>query len=336
MKNQKFLNCVLKQQPTEPIWFFRQAGRYLPEYRALRQKEPNFLRFCYTPDYCIEAVLQPIRRFDLDAAIVFSDILVIPDALGQKVWFEGGVGPKLQPLQAGSLSANFAKANVTAHLQPVYDAIEGMIAALDDKPLIGFSGSPWTLACYMIEGQGSRDFFTARRTALIDQSFPSLICLLEEVIVEHLSAQIDVGVKAVQLFDSWSGILSPRLFDQWVIEPTRRIVSNLKKLHPEIPVMGFARGSGIKNRLFAEKTGIDVVTVDETMPRQDFQSQNIVYQGNLDSALLLGDQETLRDEIAFWKKETKGKPWVYNLGHGVHKDTNPDNVQFLIDCLRNR
>ena len=334
MKNQKFLNCIHNQQCTEPIWFFRQAGRYLPEYRALRQKEPDFLRFCYKPEYCIEAVLQPIRRYNLDAAIVFSDILVIPDALGQKVWFEGGVGPKLHPLQQGNLTENLTMKNVQKHLSPVYDAIGGMVNALDQTPLIGFSGSPWTLACYMIEGRGSRDFFQPRQSALVDHSFPDLIKLLEEAIVAHLYAQIESGVQAIQLFDSWAGILSPSLFDQWVIEPTKRIVSEIKKVYPNVPVMGFARGAGDKNKQFAEKTGIDVVTFDETASREAWQQKNIVYQGNFDPAFLLSDRDKIRQEVALWKEETKGLPWVYNLGHGVHKDTDPDHVQFLINCLR--
>lgn len=334
MKNQKFLDCVRKQQCTQPVWFFRQAGRYLPEYQALRQKEPNFLRFCYTPEYCVEAVLQPIRRYDLDAAIVFSDILVIPDALGQKVWFEGGVGPRLQPLQQGDLTKILATEKSLLHLQPVYTAIEGMVSALGDRPLIGFSGAPWTLACYMIEGQGSRDFFQARRSALIDPSFSDLISVLEKVIVMHLSAQIEAGVQAIQLFDSWAGILSPKLFVQWVVEPTKRIVSELKKSYPDIPIMGFARGA-TNNRQFAEKTGVDVVTLDETVSRQNLKKNDIVYQGNFDPALLLGDKEQIRQEVLLLKEETKGIPWVYNLGHGVHKDTDPENVQFFIECLRN-
>ena len=336
MENHKFLDCVCNHQCTQPVWLFRQAGRYLPEYRALRQKEPNFLRFCYTPELCIEAVLQPIRRYDLDAAIVFSDILVIPDALGQKVWFEGGVGPKLQPLQQGKLTTGLSLTRVKTHLQPVYDAIAGMVTALSGRPLIGFSGSPWTLACYMIEGQGSRDFFNARRLALVDQSFPDLMSMLEKAIIMHLCAQIESGVQAVQLFDSWAGILSPQLFTKWVIEPTTRIVSELKKNHPDVPVMGFARGAGDKNMQFAEKTGIDVLSIDETTTRKYIKTENIIYQGNLDPALLLGDRETLKEEIELWKKETENIPWVYNLGHGVHKDTDPDNVQFLIDCLRKK
>lgn len=337
MNAQPLIRCINHHEKTKPFWMFRQAGRYLPEYRDLRKKEPNFLQFCYTPEYCVKAVIQPVERFDLDIAIVFSDILVIPDALGQNVWFEGGIGPKLSPLNCGDLIGNLRKNQLYDRLKPIYEGISGMVEALGQRELIGFSGSPWTLACYMIEGQGSRDYFSARRAALDDPTFVDLMKLLEDTIISHLSYQIDSGVKVIQLFDSWSGILSPDLFEQCVVKPTKRIVSALKKQYPQVPIMGFARGCGDKMTYYAENTGIDVLTIDETIQRCTFQQKTkYIVQGNLDPVYLLGSKEVLFYEVQKWKAETKDQAWIYNLGHGVHKDTKPEMVQYLVDCLRER
>lgn len=335
MMNKALLQCIQKREKNRPLWMFRQAGRYLPEYRELRKKEPDFMRFCYSPDYCIEAVLQPIKRFDLDVAIVFSDILVIPDVLGQKVRFDRGDGPRLEPLNSGALISNLCQKSIFTYLKPVYEAVSGMAEALGERDLIGFSGSPWTLACYMIEGQGSRDFFSARKAAISDPTFPDLMKLLEDKVVEHLSCQIEAGASVVQLFDSWSGILSPEMFVQYVVDPTKRIVSALKLQYPQVPVMGFARGSGEKIKNFAENSFVDVVTLDETMQRSFLKTnEKYVLQGNLDPAYLLGSKEILEREVSRWKSDTEGQAWIYNLGHGIHKDTDPEMVQQMIDYVR--
>ena len=333
MRSYKILDCLNNQQATKPVWLFRQAGRYLPEYIKLRQKQKDFLLFCYTPELCIQAVMQPLERFDLDAAIVFSDILVVPDALGQKVWFEGGVGPRLIQLPSGNLTKDISLQYFHKHLDPVYQAIRGMVECLHGRPLIGFSGAPWTLACYMIEGQGSRDFFSARYAAINDPSFPKLITILEKSVIEYLKQQINAGVQIIQLFDSWAGVLSPTLFNLYVVEPTERIVTAIKKEYPDIPIIGFARQAHYKNTLYAEKTGLTAISLDETIPL-DCVEQKGVLQGNLDPVCLLGSEENLYRMVQDWKQKTADRPWIYNLGHGIHKDTDPKKVEKMVKWIR--
>jgi uroporphyrinogen decarboxylase len=232
--------------PTPPIWLMRQAGRYLPEYRALRDTARSFLDFCYTPDKAVEATLQPIRRFDLDAAIIFSDILVVPDALGQKVWFEEGEGPKLEPLTDPAQFGRLSRGRLVEHLAPVYRAIEATRASLSrERALLGFAGAPFTLACYMIEGGGSRDFIKTKLWAYRHpESFSLLIDLLVEAVVDHLALQVEAGADAVQLFDSWAGILPEEQLFAWSLEPMVRIAQALKTRHPAVPVIAFPRAVG--------------------------------------------------------------------------------------------
>lgn len=331
-------NCLLPfLNVSRPIWLMRQAGRYLPEYRHLRSQQPNFLKFCYSPKLCTEAVLQPIRRYDLDFAIVFSDILVIPDALGQNVRFDEGRGPLLEPLAAQALTSNLCADGLSEYLRPVYDGVARMKSALNGKPLIGFSGAVWTLACYMVEGFGSRDFSIARTTALRDQSFPNLAVLLERCIIEHLSQQIEAGADIVQIFDSWAGVLSAEQFDRWVVAPTRRITTALKQRHSNVPVIAFPRGAGEKVFDFAEKTGVDAVSLDETADLRSVLSHcspETVLQGNLDPLFLLDDPALLSERISALIGAVGNRPWIFNLGHGVHKETDPKNVARLVDLVR--
>ena len=330
-----FLSVLRGQSaPHVPVWFMRQAGRYLPEYRALRAETTDFLSFCYDAPRAAEATLQPLRRFDLDAAIIFSDILVIPDALGQKVFFDVGHGPRLDPV------TDFAALSFRPHhLAPVYAAIKAVRAALSpEKALIGFAGSPFTLLAYMIEGQGSKTFDRALHfiyTRPDDASF--LRNLLEESIIQHLSAQIQAGADAVQLFDSWAGMVPAPLYKDWVILPHQRIVAALRSHHPHTPIVCFPRGSGVKLADFARAVQPDGISVDTSTPMGwalDNLPETITVQGNLDPALLCAGGRGLDDAVQSLKDACTGRRWIMNLGHGVVPPTPPENVARVVDCLK--
>ncbi len=265
MSSGKFLETLAGTRfPTPPIWLMRQAGRYLPEYRAVRATTKSFLDFCYTPEKAVEVTLQPIKRFGLDAAIIFSDILVLPDALGQKVWFEEGEGPKLEaltdPVQFGQLS----RARLTDHLAPVYSAISMTRRALPaDTALLGFAGAPFTLACYMIEGGGSKDFAKVKLWAYrYPDSFALLIDLLVEAIVDHLANQVDAGADAVQLFDSWAGILPEEQLFGWSLEPMVRIANGLRARHPKVPIIAFPRAVGPAALMYRRPDAFTALSID--------------------------------------------------------------------------
>lgn len=323
-----------------PVWLMRQAGRYLPEYRALRKTARNFLDFCYTPELAIEATLQPIRRFDLDAAILFCDILVIPDALGVDVQFVEGEGPKLVPLQSVSTLTSDVDSAVGEKLAPVYTAIEAIRAALpDDKTLIGFAGAPWTVATYMIEGGSSRDFAATKTLMWSDPvEFGRLIDILVEASIIHLSAQIRAGADVVQIFDSWSGVLPAPEFRRWCIEPTRRIVDALKSVFPDLPVIGFPRGAGAMIEDFVQGSGVDGVSLDSSMPLRTAAAlqPRVAVQGNLDPILLMTGGDAFQQRISETISALSGGPHIFNLGHGVLPSTPPDHVQALVDMVRER
>lgn len=345
-KISKPLLAMLKKEShaRAPFWFMRQAGRYLPEYRELRGKAKHFLDFCYTPSMASEATLQPIRRFGMDGAIIFSDILVIPDALGMKVWFEEGKGPLLMPVQTrselGALTPQPDK------LLPVYEALKLTKAALpDETTLIGFCGAPWTLACYMIEGKGSRDFQKVRSLGVKDPAFFSrLLEMLVDAVSSHAIAQIKAGAEVIQIFDSWSGVLSEQQFASWVIAPTKRIVSRIKKACPDVPVIGFPRQAGTKFLQYALETGVDAVSVDASVDLQ-WVAKNLmpicVVQGNLDPIVLADDKAAMlaqaEEIVSAWGKKSFANPhFVFNLGHGILPHTPPDNMLALCQFLRNR
>ncbi|MHA1114046.1 MAG: uroporphyrinogen decarboxylase [Alphaproteobacteria bacterium] len=317
----------------------RQAGRYLPEYRALRAKSGGFLDFCYTPDLAVEATLQPIRRFAMNAAILFSDILVVPDALGQGVRFEEGTGPVLDAIASIENLPPFNSDSFRRHLAPVYEAVAEIKTALPDRTaLIGFAGAPWTLACYMIEGGGSRDFFQVKGRAFTDaDGFAALIDLLTEAVIVHLTAQIEAGAEAVQIFDSWAGILPEDAFRRWCIAPARRIVSQLAKSHPEVPVIGFPRGAGAMYPDYARETGIAAASLDTTVPL-DWAVREIaphcVLQGNLDPLLLVAGGAPLRTAVERILATLGDRAFVFNLGHGVVPQTPPEHVAELTRLLR--
>lgn len=324
--------------PRPPIWLMRQAGRYLPEYRMLRQKAADFLKFCYTPDLAAEATLQPVRRYGVDAAILFSDILVVPDALGCRVWFEDGGGPKLEPVRDRAAIEKLRPTIDLEHLSPVYATIRKVRQNLPPAtPLIGFAGAPWTLAAYMVEGGSAPEFYTARAFALRQPDvFARLIELLSGAIFEHLAAQIDAGADVVQLFDSWAGVLPEPEFVRWCEVPGGQILGRLKARYPEVPVIAFPRGAGVLYPRFCKAVPADGVSLDTRIPlawaRQALQG--VCLQGNLDPAALLAGGEVACREAERIIETLAGRPFVFNLGHGVLPQTDPAAVAALVDYVK--
>jgi uroporphyrinogen decarboxylase len=323
-----------------PIWLMRQAGRYLPEYRAVRTKAGGFLDLCYTPALAAEVTLQPIRRFGFDAAILFSDILVVPDALGQKVTFVEGEGPRLDPVRSASDLRRLSR-DAT---RPKFALVSETVARLrQDLPretaLIGFCGAPWTVASYMVEGQGSPDQREARLWAYRDPvGFGRLIDLLVEASIEYLSGQVQAGADVLQIFDTWAGALPPREFEAWVVAPTRRMVSEVRGRHPEVPVIGFPRGAGGKIERYVAETGVQGVGADTGMEAEQMrilaQSTGAVVQGNLDPLALVAGGEALERQTVGVLKELAGVPYICNLGHGIVPETPPEHVGRLVELVR--
>lgn len=338
---EKPLIRALFREPVEhvPIWLMRQAGRYLPEYRALRTKAKSFLEFCYTPALAVEATLQPVRRFGLDAAILFSDILVIPDAMGQTVEFREGEGPKLAPLRSIDDVARLDMWGTRAKLHPVYDAIEQVKKALPERTaLIGFAGAPWTLAAYMIEGGASRDFRHAKGWALrAPDEFDRLLAMLESAVTQHLLTQIESGVEAVQIFDSWAGVVPEGLFDRLCVAPLNRIAARLKAERPDVPIIAFPRGAGMNYRRVAGVPAVDAVSIDYTVPcdwARDTLQPLVTLQGNLDPIALVEGGDALERETTRILGALGSGPFVFNLGHGVIPETPPENVARLVEIVR--
>lgn len=322
-----------------PVWFMRQAGRYLPEYRALRAQKGGFLELVYDSDAAVEITLQPLKRFAFDAAILFSDILVVPQAMGQRLWFEEGEGPRLAPiLLDNDLAAFSPNLNV---LQPIYRTVAGVKAALaPEQALLGFAGSPWTVATYMIAGQGSRDQSDARRLAYRDPGkVGELIAAITATTITYLRAQIDAGADAVQLFDSWAGTLSPAQFERWVIAPNAAIVAALKETHPATPVIGFPKGAGGKLPAYARETGVSAVGVDETVSPEWADAslpEGLPVQGNLDPLALVTGGPQLAEAVDRILKAFANRPHIFNLGHGIVPDTPIAHVEAVLAQVRGR
>jgi uroporphyrinogen decarboxylase len=320
-----------------PIWLMRQAGRYLPEYRALRAAKGGFLALVNDAEAAAEVTLQPIRRFGFDGAILFSDILIVPHALGQDLRFEAGDGPRLSPpLVDASLAALAA---MPARLEPVYRTVEKVKSQLPpETTFLGFAGSPWTVATYMVAGQGSRDQAEARLKAYADpQGFAAIIAAIEAMTIDYLSGQIAAGVEAVQVFDSWAGSLSPAQFEAWVIAPTARIVAGLKARHPQVPVIGFPKGAGAKLDAYARETGVDALGLDETIdPEWAARTlpENLPLQGNLDPLALLAGGAALESAVGRILSSLSGRPHIFNLGHGIVKETPIAHVEQLLGLVR--
>jgi len=328
-----------RRSASTPIWLMRQAGRYLPEYRRVRAEAGSFLDLCYNPDLATEVTLQPIRRFGFDAAILFSDILVVPHGLGQEVAFREGEGPVLDRLDRERSIDQLSLDRMPDRLAPVYQAVGQIRSALPRETcLIGFAGSPWTVATYMVEGGGSKDFGRVKALAFSEPTlFASLIDILEQATVRHLGTQIDAGAQAVQLFDSWAGVLPPDAFETWVTGPTQRIVSQLKREHPAVPVIGFPRQAGLLYPDYVTGTNVNGIGLDSTVPLQwavaELQSRAVV-QGNLDSALLFAGGDAMLQAVFRIREAFRSGPHIFNLGHGVMQHTPPDNVARLVDHLR--
>tara|TARA_R110000796_G_scaffold151499_2_gene268003 strand:+ start:1339 stop:2310 length:972 start_codon:yes stop_codon:yes gene_type:complete len=319
----------------------RQAGRYLSEYRALRKTAPDFLGFCYTPDLTVEATLQPIRLYGFDAAILFSDILVIPDALGQNVRFEEGVGPLLDPITDRAGISALKTDGVLDHLAPVFETLTRLRRELpDETALIGFAGAPWTLAFYMIEGRGGVDGGKLKRMAYGQpEDFAALMAVLEEALVAYLCRQVEAGAEVLQLFDSWSGIADETLFKRWIIDPTARIVARVKEAHPTVPIIGFPRGAGPMVAAYAAETGVDGMSVDSQVPlawARKNVAANLVLQGNLDNQLLVTGGEEMDRAVERIVRDMQGHPFVFNLGHGILPHTPREHVGRVLDVLRGK
>ena len=325
-----------------PLWLMRQAGRFLPEYRELRARSGSFLEFCYAPAAAVEATLQPVRRFGFDAAILFSDILVVPDALGQKVEFESGHGPKLAPLeQEESPLSKLSEAIELEKLAPVFETIERVKGALPrETAFIGFCGAPWTVASYMIAGHGTPDQAPARLFAFRrPEVFEALIARLVEASVAYLTRQIDAGVEVVQIFDSWAGVLPPTQFERWVFEPLREIIARVKQARPGALVIAFPRGAGAHLKHCVEGLGADAIGLDTSADAvgaaRDAQNR-VALQGNLDPLALIAGGAALEREVASILAAFENQRHIFNLGHGVLPQTPIAHVEALVRQVRER
>ena len=322
-----------------PIWLMRQAGRYLPEYRELRAHKGGFLELVFDPEAAAEITLQPIRRFGFDGAILFSDILIVPHALGQTLRFDAGEGPRLTPALADAALASLER--VPGRLEPIYRTVEKVASRLpSETTFLGFAGSPWTVATYMAAGQGSRDQAETRALAYRDpEAFAAIIDAIADMTIEYLAGQAAAGVEAVQLFDSWAGHLAPTQFEQWVIGPTARIVAGFKARCPQVPVIGFPKGAGGKLGAYARETGVDAIGLDETVDPQWGARElppELPVQGNLDPLALLAGGAALESGAARILSVLAGRPHIFNLGHGIIKETPVAHVERLVALVRER
>ena len=322
-----------------PIWLMRQAGRYLPEYRALRRKAGQFLDLCLTPELAVEATLQPIRRYGFDAAILFSDILVVPHALGQEVSFEEGRGPRLRPIQNAADLDCLSGEGQRGRLRPVYAAIEEVRRRLPgETTLIGFAGAPWTVATYMLEGGSSRQFRTAKEwMAVRPKEFARLMELLVDSTFDHLSAQVSAGAEALQIFDTWAGVLAAEDRRRWSLAPLSEIVARLKAAHPEVPVILFPRGTGEMYLEFACRSGADALSLDPTVSLEWARAELqpcVAVQGNLDPRTLADGGPQLDVAARRILDAFRAGPFIFNLGHGILPETKAEAFARLVQVVR--
>lgn len=340
----KLSNVLLKKEvyKTPPIWIMRQAGRYLPEYLETRSKINNFLDLCYNPKLASEVTLQPIRRFDFDSAIIFSDILVIPDALGIKVDFIKNHGPKLAKFDILNDLSKLKLNNIKNHLEPVLEAISLTRQNLNqDKDLIGFCGAPFTLACYILEGGGSKNFDIVKETSFrYPRQFSQLIDILTDSVIEFLSLQIISGVDVIKVFDSWAGILSTNQVNEWVIKPAKKIVNYFRENYQQTPIIYFPKSIGVNYENFAKEVDSHGLAIDQTLDKnwvnQILQNKlNKVIQGNFDNYLLaFGTKKQIADEAMEILKIFGEKPFIFNLGHGILPQTPIENVEYLLKIIK--
>jgi uroporphyrinogen decarboxylase len=323
-----------------PVWLMRQAGRYLPEYRATRAQAGDFLSLCYNPELAAEVTLQPIRRYGFDASILFADILLIPQALGADLWFVTGEGPRLSTItDASGMAKMKGKDDIHEHLAPVYETVKILSQELPkETTLIGFAGAPWTVATYMIAGQGTPDQAPAHKLREEDPAtFDALMDLLTEATIEYLDCQVKAGAEVVKLFDSWAGSLKGEAFDRYALAPAKRIITELKTRHPDLPIIAFPREAGDKYIGFAKAVGADALaidtSVDATWAAENLQGDTCV-QGNLDPKLMVTGGDALQSEARRICDALKGGPHIFNLGHGITPDADPENVHRLLEAIR--
>jgi uroporphyrinogen decarboxylase len=321
-----------------PIWIMRQAGRYLPEYRAIRQKAPSFLEFCYSPELAAEATLQPLARFDLDAAILFCDILVIPDALGRKVWFVEGEGPRLEPLAKEQDWTLADPAEAPSRLANVYEAVRRVRAGLPaDKALIGFAGGPWTVATYMIQGEGG-DKAPSRKVAFErPEDLDKLLATIVEATAQHMAAQVKAGVQVLKIFESWAGGLSPALFQRVVIGPNAALVRRLRALGVTVPIIGFPREAGSQVQLYAQGVEVDAIALDTGADARWVRGSVgpvVALQGNLDPMLLIAGGDALKRGVDDVLEQFSRGPHIFNLGHGITPNASIEHVETLVRLVK--
>ena len=326
--------------PTPPIWMMRQAGRYLPEYKATRAQAGDFLSLCYNPDLATEVTLQPIRRYGFDAAILFADILLIPQALGADLWFVTGEGPRLSTITSqADLDKLGPVSDIHETLNPIYQTVRNLSGALpSETTLIGFAGAPWTVATYMIAGRGTPDQAPAHK--LMNEQpevFDALMDKITEATIDYLLMQIEAGAEVVKIFDSWAGSLLGAAFQKNSLEPARRITAALKAKYPDTPIIGFPREAGDGYIGFAKATGVDCVALDNSVT-PEWAVKNVqvdgCVQGNLKSSHMVTGGQALVYETRAIVKAFSGGPHIFNLGHGITPDADPDNVQRMIDAVR--
>ncbi|MGD9801934.1 MAG: uroporphyrinogen decarboxylase [Hyphomicrobiaceae bacterium] len=323
-----------------PVWLMRQAGRYLPEYREVRAQAGGFLELCYNPALAAEVTLQPIRRYGFDAAILFADILLVPDALGQPLRFAEGEGPLLDPIASESALSRLRPEATRSKYTRVAETVARLRQDLPkETALIGFCGAPWTVATYMVEGRGSKDQAAARLWAYRDRDgFEKLIDILVEASIDYLEHQVKAGTDVLQIFDTWAGVLPDDEFDRWVVDPTRRIVEGVKASHPDVPIIGFPRGAGGSALWYVSETGVDGIGCDTAMPpymmAEAFDEEPVVVQGNLDPLLLVAGGDPLEERTREILDRMTGKPFIFNLGHGIVPETPPENVARLVEIVR--
>ncbi len=328
-----------ERQPVPPVWMMRQAGRYLPEYRAVREKAGGFLDLCFNPELAAEVTLQPVRRFGFDAAILFSDILVIPLALGRKLWFVEGEGPRLEPLSDAKAAMSLRQEANQKLLSPVYETVRRVKNELGrETALIGFCGAPWTVATYMVAGQGTPDQAPAKNLAAKEpQAFQHLIDRLVDASVDYLANQLTAGADVVQVFDTWAGSLPAPDFERWCVQPTRRLVAKLRKIHPGAKVIGFPRGAGKNIPRYAEETRVDAVSLESDIDRQFARDQiqpRVPVQGNVDPLVLREGGAALDREVDDVLKAFFNGPLIFNLGHGILPDTPIAHVEQMLRRVR--
>lgn len=330
-----------KREAIPPVWMMRQAGRYLPEYRAVREKAGGFLDLVFNPELALEVTLQPVRRFDFDAAILFSDILVIPLAMGRKLWFVEGEGPRLDPLDDVKELMSVKRETDERLMAPIYETVRRVKEELSGKTaLIGFCGAPWTVATYMVAGQGTSDQAPAKKLAAQEpSSFQYLIDCLVDASVEYLGGQLAAGADVVQIFDTWAGSLPTHEFESWCVQPTKRLVSKLRERQPGAKVIGFPRGAGRNIPRYVDETGVDAVSlesgIDRDFARREIQSR-VPVQGNVDPLVLRAGGTALDQEVDDVMKAFSGGPFIFNLGHGILPDTPIAHVERMLGRVRGR